>query len=87
MWDLDGTEVFSGTSDDGSVVLGVLGESVVSVSDSGLVRVSEPVNGAQPVETQLQKLFTLVTSVTLPKRGKLLVVSKGGFLFQVRFSC
>lgn len=87
MWKLDGAEIFSSsTSDEGLVVLGVLEESVVSLSDSGLVRISHPVDGTQTVEAQLenpQRRLTLVNSVSLPKRGKVLLVSEEGFLFQV----
>lgn len=88
MWTLDGAELFSSsTGDDGQVVLGVLQDSVVSLSNSGLVRISHPVDGAQTVEAQLEtprRRVTLVNCVLLPKRGKVLVVSKEGFLFQVR---
>ncbi|KAK2835073.1 hypothetical protein Q5P01_015557 [Channa striata] len=90
MWKLEGTELFSSTiSDEGSVVLGVLDESVVSLSDSGLVTISHPVNGTQTVETQLKnplRRLTRVNSVMLPKRGKVLVVSKEGFLYQISTS-
>lgn len=82
MWKLDGAELLSCSDDDGSVVLGVLGESVVSLSGSGLVRVSHPVHGT--AETHLEpRRLTVVNSVTLRKRLKVLVVSKEGFLYQV----
>ncbi len=88
MWKLDGTELLSSSSsDEGLVVLGVLEDSVVSESDSGLVRISHPVSGTQTVETRLensQRSLTFVDSVTLPKRGKVFMVSKEGFLYQVR---
>lgn len=86
MWQLDGGEVLSSSNADGSVVLGVLGESVVSLCDSGLVRISQPINGTQTVETRLdncQRSVTLSKSVNLPKRGKVFFVSKEGFLYQV----
>uniref|UniRef100_A0A3Q1HHR0 NACHT and WD repeat domain containing 1 n=1 Tax=Anabas testudineus TaxID=64144 RepID=A0A3Q1HHR0_ANATE len=87
MWKLDGAEIFSSTTrDEGLVVLGVLQESVVSLSDSGLVTIRHPVDGTQTVETQLenpQRRLTVVNSVSLPKRGKVFMVSKEGFLFQV----
>ncbi|XP_022614773.1 NACHT domain- and WD repeat-containing protein 1 [Seriola dumerili] len=86
VWKLDGAELFSSSSDEGSLVLGVLEDSVVSLSDCGLVRISRPVNGTQTVETQLenaQRCFTLVNSVTLPKRGKVFVVTTEGFLYQI----
>lgn len=87
MWKLDGAELFSSTTrDEGLVVLGVLQESVVSLSDSGLVTIRHPVDGTQTVETQLenpQRRLTVVNSVSLPKRGKVFMVSKEGFLFQV----
>lgn len=89
MWRLDGSELLSSSSDEESVVLGVLEESVVCVCDSGLVRISHPVDGTQPVEAQLENShtgLTLVNSVLLPKRGKVFLVSKEGFLYQVSSS-
>nr|XP_046248190.1 NACHT domain- and WD repeat-containing protein 1 [Scatophagus argus] len=86
VWKLDGVEIFCSSSDEGSVVLGVLGESVVSLSYPGLLRISHPVSGAQTVETQLessQRRLTVIGSVTLPKRGKVFMVSKEGFLYQI----
>lgn len=84
MWNLDSAELLSCSGDDGSVVLGVLGESVVSLSGSGLVRVSHPVRGTQSAETRLEEThLTVVNSVTLRKHMKVLVVSKEGFLYQV----
>ncbi|XP_040896943.1 NACHT domain- and WD repeat-containing protein 1 [Toxotes jaculatrix] len=86
VWKLDGAELFSSSSDEGFVVLGVLEESVVSLADTGLLRISQSVNGTQTVETQLensQRCLTVANSVTLPKRGKVLVVSKEGFLYQI----
>lgn len=86
VWKLDGAELLSSSSDEGSVVLGVLEDSVVSESNSGLVRISHPVRRTQTVETRLensQRSLTLVNSVTLPKRGKVFMVSKEGFLYQV----
>ncbi|XP_071402923.1 NACHT domain- and WD repeat-containing protein 1 [Centroberyx affinis] len=85
-WKLEAAELFFSVSDSQSVILGVLGESVVSVSDSGLVRISHPANGTKAVETQLensQRGLTLVSAVTSPKRGRLLMVSKEGFLYQI----
>ncbi|XP_070817792.1 NACHT domain- and WD repeat-containing protein 1 [Chaetodon trifascialis] len=88
VWKLDGAELvlLSGSSDEGSVVLGVLEESVVSLSGSGLVQMSHPVHGTQTVDAQLENShgrLTLVSWVTLPKHGKVLMVSKEGFLHQV----
>lgn len=87
MWKLDGSELLSSSStDEGSVVLGVLEDSVFSLSGSGLVRISRPVGGTQTVEAQLENSatrLTLVNSVMLPKREKVFVVSKEGFLHQV----
>ncbi|XP_071342720.1 NACHT domain- and WD repeat-containing protein 1 [Trachinotus anak] len=85
-WRLDGAELFSSSSDEGSLVLGVLEESVVSLAESGLIRIFSPVHGTQTAETQLensQSCFTPMTSVTLPKRGKVFVVTKEGFLYQI----
>ncbi|XP_070765714.1 NACHT domain- and WD repeat-containing protein 1 [Enoplosus armatus] len=86
VWTLDAAELLSCSSDEGSVVLGVLEESVVSLSGSGLVRISHPVNGTQSVKPQLensQRSLTLMNSVISPKRGKVFVVSKEGFLHQI----
>ncbi|XP_054451988.1 NACHT domain- and WD repeat-containing protein 1, partial [Anoplopoma fimbria] len=88
VWKLDGAELLlsSSSDDDGSVVLGVLGESVLRLCDSGLVRISHPANETQTVETRLensQRGLTPVKSVMLPKRGKVFVVSKEGFLYQI----
>lgn len=86
VWKLDDSELLSSSGDEGSVVLGVLEESVVSLSGSGLVRISHPVHGTQTAETQLensQRRPTLLSSVTLPKHRKVLVVCKEGFLYQV----
>ncbi|XP_034386187.1 NACHT domain- and WD repeat-containing protein 1, partial [Cyclopterus lumpus] len=85
VWKLDGAELLlSSSGDDGSVVLGVLGASVVRLCDSGLVRISHPVN--ETVDTRLEnshRSLSPVKSVMLPKRGKVFVVSKEGFLYQI----
>ncbi|XP_031731172.1 NACHT domain- and WD repeat-containing protein 1 [Anarrhichthys ocellatus] len=86
--ELDGAELLlsSSSDDDGSVVLGVLGASVVRLCDSGLVRISHPVDETPTVETRLEnshRRLTPVKSVMLPKRGKVFVVSKEGFLYQI----
>uniref|UniRef100_A0A3B5ARN5 NACHT and WD repeat domain containing 1 n=1 Tax=Stegastes partitus TaxID=144197 RepID=A0A3B5ARN5_9TELE len=89
VWRLDGSELhLCSSSDEAWLVLGVLGESVVSLSNSGQVRLSHAANGTQTVKPQLENLansLTPVISVSLPKRGKVFVVSKEGFLHQVRF--
>ncbi|KAM3619409.1 uncharacterized protein V6R79_007732 [Siganus canaliculatus] len=88
VWRLDSDELLSSSSssDEGSVVLGVLGDCVVSLSDCGLVRLSNPVSRTQTVETQLEtshRCWTPVTSVTLQKHGKVFLVTKEGFLYQI----
>uniref|UniRef100_A0A3Q3K829 NACHT and WD repeat domain containing 1 n=2 Tax=Monopterus albus TaxID=43700 RepID=A0A3Q3K829_MONAL len=87
MWNLDGAAlVNSSTTGEGSLVLGVLDQSVVSLSQFGLVRISDPINGTPTVETQLEnshRCLTGVRSVALPKRGKVIVASKEGFLYQI----
>ncbi|XP_044216744.1 LOW QUALITY PROTEIN: NACHT domain- and WD repeat-containing protein 1 [Thunnus albacares] len=89
VWQLAGAQLLlssSSSSDEGSVVLGVLEDSVVSLSDSGLVRLSRPVNKTQTLEIQLEnslRRLTLMSSVTLPKHRKVFVVSKEGFLYQI----
>ncbi|XP_029987509.1 NACHT domain- and WD repeat-containing protein 1, partial [Sphaeramia orbicularis] len=73
-------------ADEGSVVLGVLQDSVISLHDSSRIRVFQPGNGKQFVETRLQdseRCVTVVTTASLPKRGKVFVVSKEGFLYQI----
>ncbi|XP_028442434.1 NACHT domain- and WD repeat-containing protein 1 [Perca flavescens] len=100
VWKLEGAELLSsscndadgdgddadGDEDGGSVVLGVLGESVVTLCASGLVRISHPGGEAPTVETRQensQRRLTVVKSVTLPRRRKVFVVSKAGFLHQI----
>ncbi|XP_039667435.1 NACHT domain- and WD repeat-containing protein 1 [Perca fluviatilis] len=102
VWKLEGAELLSsscndddgdaddgdedGDEDGGSVVLGVLGESVVTLCASGLVRISHPGGEAPTVETRQensQRRLTVVRSVTLPRRRKVFVVSKAGFLHQI----
>ncbi|XP_034564229.1 NACHT domain- and WD repeat-containing protein 1 [Notolabrus celidotus] len=87
VWRLDGSDLLSSScNDEGSLVLGVLEDSVVSLCDSGWVRIFQPVNQTQPVETRLansQRCLTPVKSVTLPKREKVFLVSKEGFLYQI----
>ncbi|XP_036971746.1 NACHT domain- and WD repeat-containing protein 1 [Acanthopagrus latus] len=86
---LDGSELLSSSSssdDGGSVVLGVLGDSVFSLCGSGRVRICHPVSGTQTVETQLENCqggLTVVKSATLPKHGKVFIVSADGVLHQV----
>uniref|UniRef100_A0A8P4KHN5 NACHT domain-containing protein n=2 Tax=Dicentrarchus labrax TaxID=13489 RepID=A0A8P4KHN5_DICLA len=87
VWKLDSVELLcSSSADEGSVVLGVLEDSVFSLTDCGVVTISHPVSGTQTVETQLentQRRLTLGNSVMLPKHGKVFVVSNEGFLYQV----
>lgn len=88
MWQLDGAELhLSISSDEVCLILGVLGESVVSLSDSGRIRISHPVYGTQlTVKTQLEisaRHQTVINCVTLPKHEKVFVVYKEGFLHQV----
>uniref|UniRef100_A0A3Q3GWF9 Neurobeachin beta-propeller domain-containing protein n=1 Tax=Labrus bergylta TaxID=56723 RepID=A0A3Q3GWF9_9LABR len=83
-WRLDGSDLLS-SSDGGLLVLGVLEDSVVSLSDSGRVRVFNPLSGAPALQTQLvtsPRRVTPVKSVTLPKRGKVFLVSEEGLLYQ-----
>ncbi|XP_060890060.1 NACHT domain- and WD repeat-containing protein 1 [Labrus mixtus] len=83
-WRLDGSDLLS-SSDGGSLVLGVLEDSVVSLSDSGRVRIFNPLSGAPALQTQLvtsPRRVTPVKSVTLPKRGKVFLVSEEGLLYQ-----
>ncbi|XP_061593628.1 NACHT domain- and WD repeat-containing protein 1 [Cololabis saira] len=87
VWGPDGAELqLSSSREEASLVLGVLGESVVSLCNSGRVRISHAVNGTGMVKALLgdsSRSLTLVNSVMSPKRKKLFVVSEEGFLYQV----
>ncbi|XP_068176521.1 NACHT domain- and WD repeat-containing protein 1 [Antennarius striatus] len=84
VWKLDGAELVSAGSDGGGVVLGVLGEAVVSLLDGGRVRIRHPAGRTGTVEAQLEeKHLTVASWVSVPKHGKVFVVSEGGFLHQV----
>lgn len=85
-WHLDTAEPLFNVNDTGAVILGVLEEAVVSLADGGLVTISNPANGAKRVENHLensQRSVTLLCAVTSPKRNRLLIVSKEGYLYQV----
>ncbi|XP_014870471.1 NACHT domain- and WD repeat-containing protein 1 isoform X1 [Poecilia latipinna] len=79
VWKSDGTEIHR---EDISLVLGVLGDFVVSLHDSDRVRIFDPVTGTQTM-VRLTRNLTPVVSVTSPKRGSLFVVSDDGFLHQI----
>lgn len=88
VWNLDPAEGVAASScvDDGSVVLGVLGGSVVSVARSSRLRIFDPVHGDQTetvFEAPAGHLDTAVC-VLLQKRQKVLLVSEDGSLHQVR---
>lgn len=87
VWGLDGAELQPFSSrEDASVVLGILGESVVFLCDKSWVHISHPVDRTRSTKTRLEdseRRVTVVTSVTSPRRGKVLVVSEEGFLYQV----
>ncbi|KAM6921186.1 NACHT domain- and WD repeat-containing protein 1 [Xenentodon cancila] len=86
VWRSDGVELHLGSSEEGSLVLGVLGESVLSLCNSGQVRISHLVNGTRMVEAPVEdslRTLTLVNSVMSPKCRKVFVVSEEGFLYQV----
>ncbi|XP_075997595.1 NACHT domain- and WD repeat-containing protein 1 [Genypterus blacodes] len=85
VWRLDGLQLLFSRADAGCVIVCVLEDSVVSLSDSGLLRIFQPAGGQQAVETQLKNPqgLTPVTFVTLPKRGKVFVVCEEGFLYQI----
>ncbi|CAJ1059601.1 NACHT domain- and WD repeat-containing protein 1 [Xyrichtys novacula] len=85
VWRPDGSELLFSSTEEDSVVLGVLEDSVVSLCGSGRVRIFD-VNQVQTVETQLEKSETRLTpvrSVTLPRRGRVFLVSKEGSLYQI----
>ncbi|XP_072244931.1 NACHT domain- and WD repeat-containing protein 1 [Leuresthes tenuis] len=85
VWRSDGAELPLSSTEQASQVLGVLGDSVVCLFDLDRVRISNP-DGTQTVATQLGGSAGSVTpldSVALPKRGKVLVVSEEGFLYQI----
>ncbi|XP_035987690.1 NACHT domain- and WD repeat-containing protein 1 isoform X2 [Fundulus heteroclitus] len=81
VWRPDGTEVQLGGSGDVGV-LGVLGNSVVSLQDAERVRIHDPVTGTRSV-VKLSRCLTPVRAVTAPKGGTVLVVSEDGFLQQI----
>ncbi|XP_037530358.1 NACHT domain- and WD repeat-containing protein 1 [Nematolebias whitei] len=86
VWSLDGTEIHLSSRKESSVILGVLEDSVVSLCDSSRVRIYHPVNRNQSMEVQLEepaRILNPVSAVTLPKRGKVLVVSEEGFIHQI----
>lgn len=86
-WQLERAELLFSFSDTGSVILGVLEGAVFSLWDCGLVRISQPPDGTKTVESRLENSergVTPVSCVTLPRRGKLFMVSKEGLLYQVR---
>ncbi|XP_069578542.1 NACHT domain- and WD repeat-containing protein 1 [Brachyistius frenatus] len=85
VWRLEGAELHLSGGDEAPLVLGVLGESAVVLCDSGRVRISHLVSRT-PTETQLEtsgRRLTPVNWVSLPRRGKVLVVSDDGFLHQI----
>ncbi|XP_068599724.1 NACHT domain- and WD repeat-containing protein 1 [Brachionichthys hirsutus] len=84
VWKLDAAELVSSGPDGGGVVLGVLGEAVVSLSDGGRVRISHPAGGTGPVETPLEEgRLSAASWVSLPRHGQVFVVSEGGVLHQI----
>lgn len=89
LWKLDGAQLFSQTNEEDSVTLGVLDDSVFSLTQSGLVRIWSLLKRTPTVETELRtskRLSTVVNSALAPKRGKVIVVTKMGFLYQVLFT-
>ncbi|XP_075340638.1 NACHT domain- and WD repeat-containing protein 1 [Odontesthes bonariensis] len=85
VWRADGAELHLSSRERASQVLGVLGDSVVCLLDLDRVRISDPVHGTETV-TQLERSaggLTPANSVALPKRGKVLMVSEEGFLYQI----
>ncbi|KAK5617159.1 hypothetical protein CRENBAI_011653 [Crenichthys baileyi] len=82
VWRPDGTEIHLGSSEDASLVMGVLGDSVVSLHGSDQVRISDPVTGTQ-IGVKLTRSLTPVNAVTSPNHGKMFVVSEDGFLHQI----
>lgn len=89
LWKLDGAQLFSQTNEEDSVTLGVLDDSVFSLTQSGLVRIWSLLKRTPTVETELRtskRLSTVVNSALAPKRGKVIVVTKIGFLYQVLFT-
>lgn len=93
VWNLDHADGVTASScsscvDEGSVVLGVLGGSVVSVAGSSRLRIFNPVNGTQTetvFEASVGHLNPAVC-VLLQKHQKVLLVSEDGSLHQVQNS-
>lgn len=82
LWDLDRAEGVGSCVDEGSVVLGVLGDSVVSLVGSGRVRMFSPVSGGH-TEAVLGGPLSPGLFVLLQRCQKVLLVSEDGVLHQV----
>lgn len=85
LWDLDQAEAVSSCVDEASVILGVLGESVVSVVGSSRVRMFNPFSGGQ-TEAVLDGHLSPGLFVLLQRHQKVLLVSEDGVLHQVQNS-
>lgn len=85
LWELDGAEDVSSCVDDGSVVLGVLGDAVVSLVGSGRLRIFSPAGGGQ-TEAALGGRLSPGLFVLLQRHQKVLLVCEDGVLHQVRSS-
>lgn len=91
VWNLDRGDGAAASScsscvDEGSVVLGVLGGSVVSVDGSSRLRIFNPVNGTQTETVFEASAGHLNLCVLLQKHQKVLLVSEDGSLHQVQNS-
>ncbi|XP_015232013.1 PREDICTED: NACHT domain- and WD repeat-containing protein 1 [Cyprinodon variegatus] len=82
VWRPDGSEIQLCNSEDASLILGVLGDSVVFLSDSNRVKTFDLVTGTQTV-VKLTRSLTPVKAAVAPKQGKVFVVSEDGFLHQI----
>ncbi|XP_054645596.1 NACHT domain- and WD repeat-containing protein 1 [Dunckerocampus dactyliophorus] len=82
----DGIPTLPISGDEGLLCLGLLEDSVMVLSDIGRVRIFGPGGGTSNVEIQLEhwvQPLTPINTVTLPKRGKVFLVSSEGFLYQI----
>nr|XP_057929905.1 NACHT domain- and WD repeat-containing protein 1 [Doryrhamphus excisus]XP_057929906.1 NACHT domain- and WD repeat-containing protein 1 [Doryrhamphus excisus] len=82
----DGIPTLPVSSDERLLCLGLLEDSVMVLSDFGRVRIFGPGAGPSSVEIQLENWgqpLTPINTVTLPKHGKVFLVSTEGFLYQI----
>ncbi|CAN9500293.1 unnamed protein product [Ophioblennius macclurei] len=91
-WMMDGLELRPlsiGNTEGAELVLGILGNCVVSLRNFNRIRVSSVAGESKATETAVEppeRQLMPEACVTLPNRGKVFVVSKQGFLHQISAS-